>query len=893
MHIGRILLSILLSGLTGSLLSQTQGILDVKGLGFSDFMGSLSEMYDVEFSYASDMLSDHVFSLETQTPDLSEVLDILIVDHDLEYLILEDEKILIRKKLTSPPQRVSSYKKISISCIDKLTRAGLSSAAIGILGTSKGVYTGDNGKATLSLLERDKEITLSIHLLGYQEQTIKISAPFEKQITVELETLPFSIEEVMVKDRSDIIQGGEDIHSVTFSSNSITSLASSIAGKDLVREVQLMPGVVSFQDRNAGLNIRGGSEASSMMIIDDIPIYHSGHYYGLFSSAHPSYTKQATLYKNNLPMSYDGKADGLLILDGPKLDSSAQSNTQVDLSLLTAAFHTDITPSDRLLLSLAGRSSIGNIAEGGILNSFSVEENEIASTENFNLVSRRQLLSSTPDYNFYDLNGSLQYSGDNLLFDLTYYRSDDELTDNISNSFESRSGRLDVLNTELYENQETWINQGFNISSSYQLNPTTSIGAQLYHTSLENVAEVGITLTRETILATRSFSTTNDRTNFVEDYGIKAEVKHDLGLGSLTAGVNVVEHETSFEVFEDTESVRRLASDAIESALYVSLEAKLNNQLELDIGFRGTSYQEEFYPAPRLSLSYQATPTVETKLSIGRHNQYVRHLTYENPFGRSLDVWYQAGSDRIDVGHTDHLMLGLCYQKDRLMIDVEGYYKKRRNIIEQALFGARFDEMSVLPNSAISGNIYELFEGEGQTMGIDVLMTYTQPTYAAWVSYTLSKSTVKFDRILSRTSFPTQDDRRHQLNLVGQYFIGDFTIGATAVYASGRPYTDLNKILDEINSRDQLRPEERLSRLPAYIRGDLGISYSLKLPSSRLDIGLSAFNVLDRQNVNYIQYLFAVNSNSLDNPDRNEDILLGAESNLLGRTFNLSLSYNF
>ena len=891
MRIGRILLIIWLCCLGTLSKSQSKVELDVAGLGFSDFMGSLSEMYDVEFSYASNMLSDYVFSLETKTPDLSDVLDILADDHDLEYIILADEKILIREKLEAPTDPISTYRKIKIQCKDQLNGLHVPGAAIGIEGTTKGVYTRDDGSAVLSIPNKNTQVYLKVHMLGYKEQKVLVNQG-QNSIEVELELLPFSIEEVMVKDRSDIIQSGEHIHSVSFKSNSITSLSSGIAGKDLVREVQLMPGVVSFQDRNAGMKIRGGSEASSMMLIDDIPIYHSGHYYGLFSSAHPSYTQSATLYKNNLPLSFDGKADGLLALDGPSLDSSTQTKSQIDLSLLTVAAHSDIALGNRMMLSVAGRTSIGNISEGGFLGTFTPTEDNVASTDNFRLVNRRQLISSTPDYEFYDINSSLQYKDDNWSVDLSYYRSDDDLTDDISNTFRSRAGRDEVVNTELYGNKENWLNQGISLQTSIEFSPSTSFNAQLYHTELDNTANVDITLSRETRRGTRTFNTSNDRVNIVRDYGFKSEISHDFNFGEISGGVDIIDHSTTFEIFEKDESVRLLGSDAVESALFMAFRPRINESLDFEVGIRATSYQGGFYPAPRLSANYRVNPNLEAKLSLGRHNQYVRQLTYENPFGRSLDIWYQAGSDRIDVGHTDHVMLGFLFEKDRFSIDVEGYYKRRLNMIEQALFGSRFDEMSVLPSSAITGNIYELFEGEGQTLGVDVLMTYTQPKYAAWLSYTLSKSTVQFDRILRRTAFPTQDDRRHQLNLVGQYFIGDFTIGATAVYASGRPYTDLDKILSELN-RDELRPQDRLSRLPAYIRGDLGVSYQVKLPSSTLDIGLSAFNVLNRKNVNYIQYLFSVPSNSNDSPDRNENILLGTESNLLGRTLNLSLSYSF
>ena len=107
----------------------------------------------------------------------------------------------------------------------------------------------------------------------------------------------------------------------------------------------------------------------------------------------------------------------------------------------------------------------------------------------------------------------------------------------------------------------------------------------------------------------------------------------------------------------------------------------------------------------------------------------------------------------------------------------------------------------------------------------------------------------------------------------------------------GGAYTDLNNLMGL--PRDQLRPEQRISRLPAYLRTDLSVSYKFNIGGSKLDLGLSVYNLLDRSNVNYIQYIFSIPTNTSQNPDRNINTLLGTESNLLSRTLNLNLSYSF
>ena len=118
-------------------------------------------------------------------------------------------------------------------------------------------------------------------------------------------------------------------------------------------------------------------------------------------------------------------------------------------------------------------------------------------------------------------------------------------------------------------------------------------------------------------------------------------------------------------------------------------------------------------------------------------------MSFENAFGRSIDFW-NLGSQNIHVGHTDQIMIGSNYTTGRVSFDIEAYYKKRYNLLEQALLDPRFDEANIVPQQISSEN-YQIFRGNGQTLGLDFLLSYTFPKYSGWISYTLSKSTINFE----------------------------------------------------------------------------------------------------------------------------------------------------
>ncbi len=875
---------IFLSLLTHTVSSQSSSYkVSAKSVSLVSLINLLEKEYNVQFSYPSDLLTDQVFDINTSTPDLSNILNEITALYPLEYQLLDDKTVLLRERLSKTLQNVQKSKDVTVIIKDRSDGLPLPAAAVGISGTTIGGYTDEDG--TVSFTSPRSSIIIQVHLLGYKTISINLKEIENGEIFLDAQT--FEIEEVMIQDRPDVISTKD--HSVSINARHISSLNVGLAGTDVMRQIQLLPGITSFNDASSKLKIRGGDDEGTLIIIDDIPLYDASHYYGMFSSINPTYISDATLYKNNLPIIYDGKMDGMLKVDGLSSDPNKKTQGQVDLSLLTIAASINHSFSNNLFLSLGARSSLRNASDTGFSSLLGNNSEMQTLQEEFSLTDRRTLFATIPDFSFYDANGKLSYKWNKGSLSLNYFRSNDDLDDTFENQFNTRRDRTTVLNTEQYFNTEDWSNEGASLKLRQKLSSTLSLESLLYGSSFSNYSTIGLSVTRKTRINDRTFSATNARENYVNDLGFKSVLKRGTTKVSWNLGVDVIAHETISNIANDNNDVIRRKGDGVEASLFGSVGYKLSDKFLVDFGLRGTVFKDNFYAAPRLNLTYNPSEGLNLKSSIGRHNQYVRQLSFENAYGRAIDFWALANNN-IDVGNTDQLMIGATYKTGRVSFDVEGYYKKRYNLLEQALLAPRFDEANVVPQQINETN-YRLFRGDGKTIGLDFLFGYTLSKYSGWVSYTLSKSTISFDQILRGTPFPTQDDRRHQLNVVNEYRIGKWSLGSTMVYASGRPYTDLNKISS--NPRDQLTSEERISRLPAYIRTDLGASYKFELGESTLDVGLSVYNLLNRANVNYIQYIFSIPTNTSQNPDRNINTLLGTESNLLNRTLNLNVSYTF
>ena len=428
--------------------------IEVKDVSFSDLIDVLEKVYKVNFSFQSDLLNDQLFSLHTSTPDLTDVLQEITAIYNLEYQILNDQSILLREKLSKSD--ILSQRPVHIVVLDHESDQPMPDVAVGMAGTSIGAYTDEQGVAEL-FYDQPGDLVLEAFLLGYESKSFSCASG--NRCEVRLHTQSFSIDEVMIQDRVDIIDIDNVNHSVSLNSNSISALSSGLMGKDILRQTQLLSGVAAFNDISAGLQIRGAEEQSSLIIIDDIPVYNASHYYGLFGAVNPSYSTGGNLYKNNLPIDYDGKTAGMLHINGPQWKDTASANGTLDINLLSVSGALNIPIYQNAYLSVAGRTSYNNVSNTDLFSLF--DNRNDAVTQNFSDDTRNQLLSSIPDFTFYDLNARFQYIWNTGKLTMSYFQSLDDLDDTFENSFTNGRNQVRIRNTETYSNLEKWKKPGF------------------------------------------------------------------------------------------------------------------------------------------------------------------------------------------------------------------------------------------------------------------------------------------------------------------------------------------------------------------------------------------------------------------------------------------------
>jgi len=271
------------------------------------------------------------------------------------------------------------------------------------------------------------------------------------------------------------------------------------------------------------------------------------------------------------------------------------------------------------------------------------------------------------------------------------------------------------------------------------------------------------------------------------------------------------------------------------------------------------------------------------RASWGYYYQFLREITYEDRYGRPQQFLVLADGARFSVAGSNHLALGGAFGGQGFRLDIEAYHKRTQNVMEYALLFNGF-----------RGREYVFFEGQGVTRGIDLLLEKNSGAYTGWVAYTLSKSDQRFPDILDGAAIPAQNDQRHQLQWVHRYRLGDWLLSGAYVFGSGRPYTDLAALnrMAPVNDRRIVDLENRIRRLKAYHRVDLGVAYRFRISGFRSRARFSIFNLFNRQNVKYRQYIYQLEqTNPLGNDPR--ELIVGSDLQLLDRTLNFAIEVEF
>jgi len=846
----------------------------------------ISATHNVEFAYPTELLeTQYVNELEIDE-NLEKQLDLIFEDLPIEYKIFNSTKVLLRKE-TIDNTIVSKPIILSGTIFDQENNLALISATIYLEDFKKGCYTNDNGEYKLMIDEADLQKNVIISYLGYEEKKISVQQLMD-QSKVQLKLAELEFETIVISHVNPAVINKKD-GSYQFKKESLSENNAGLSSSDLFRSIQMMSGISATSDDESSIKIRSSNAEQTLIMLDEMPIYNSSHYYGIFSNINKNYIDQVTLYKNILPIEYAGFAAGMLKMESNRLED--KSTGIIDFNLIAPSINFKLPIDSSFQIQFGGRRSLLDLES-------LINDSEMDQVFNFlsDNLQRKAIDRVKPTFNFYDFNGQVQYRfKNNSSIEANYFNNNDDFLLNYENDFKAKKNGQENELKESYMETRNWSNQTASII--FQTALSNSLNLKLIALSSEYNHSNDV----ETFIKNQSNNNELNRgvalQNSINEKGAKALLDKSFINSSIQLGAEY----NSFNVSQLIERSNNgdLDNDSAQRISLFSSYQFEKNSWYFEVGSRVNNYlfknQTNYSISPQAYVRFKPLENFYLKASIGRNVQYLRLVNYRRNDGNSIELYRltnNLGINNDNSGippiYSNNYMFGFNQNIDNWNFDIEFYKKDIEGSIE---FASRILGFEGDMNSAPELDDFKLYRGDTKINGMDVGISYTSKKFNSLLSYTLSKADNYFPDIFNNNQFPNENDRRHEMNWTNSLQLKQFVLSANYVYGSGKPYLDLEG-LETLVDRESTNPESLYTQLDYYSRVDVGIAYNIPIKKSNATIGFSVLNLLDRENVKYRQQTFSIAFDGNDQND-NKNAVIGSESSLLSRTFNISLIYGW
>ena len=732
-------------------------------------------------------------------------------------------------------------------------------ATVAVINLGLGTSTDDEGAYTLSLPEG--EHTLQATYIGYSSFTrnTRVSAGAQQRINFTLRPAENELKEVQVEANSLRQKLNNTRMSMESLSTREARLLPALFGEiDLVKTLQLKPGVQSGGEGSSGLYVRGGGPDQNLVLVDDALIYNPSHLFGFFSVFNPDAVKSVELYKGGFPAQYGGRLSSVMDV---KLSEGNNEEIRASggLGLISSRLTIDgPIVKDKANFIVSGRRTYVDI--------FTRQLNR--------LNEGKEDYDPIPDYYFYDLNGKLTYKlGQKDELELTGYFGRDIFGFN-DDKFQFTFDWGNTMGTLRWRHKFT--------NSLYA---TTSLYTTSYRYRIHNAIDV---FSAKLTSAVSGYTLKTDFDLFVKGghsvkFGAMA-TRHDFTIGRLT-----------FESDDSTQSFSTGTNlSGTEFGLYASDDYQVDAQLSLSYGLRlsGFSSGGKTYTAlePRAAAKYNLSESTSLKASFASMKQYV-HLVSNSGASLPTDIWYPS-TEGVEPQRSQQVAVGLnkIFGRGRYMFTNEVYYKWMENQLDFR------DGANLFVNDNLQA---EFLFGKGKSYGNEIYLEKVKGKTTGWLGYTLSWTFRKFDSendlddINDGRWFPTRYDRRHDISMVVLHqFSKRLSLTGTFVFGTGNAYSlpVARFIMQDVQGEDPsvipIYTERNSFRLAPYHRLDLSAVFRLKPKRGEADLSFSVYNVYNRRNP-YFVYFEQVK-------DQNRQETLGFQAKQVA-LFPLipSISYNF
>jgi len=663
------------------------------------------------------------------------------------------------------------------------------------------------------------ELLIKIDHLDYISKNINFNIITDTVISIVLEKDISHLKEVIISNekKSGIknLSGGK----LSFNLKELNAVPTLLGTTDVIKLLQLTPGVQNSGDANGYLYVRGGDPGHNAILYNGTPVYGMSHLLGIFPFYNADHIKSVEFDKSSSNAKYGGRLSSTtLLLPNKNIPSefSIQGNAGILASQLTLAVPVD----DKTGFYISGRKTYIDEIVGPILKSES--NNDVQNMK----------------YGFSDANITFlsQVSKKNL-FSITAFFSADELKIKDENL---------ALKTSL-----KWSNFTVSPSLTTTFSPKVSMSNSVYFSQYSNDLHME--------QATIRFGVSS----YVKDFGFTNAVNFSICNIPFESGLQYAYHDLQPQKVDvenlttvDNYSQRKI--DANEAAIFINAKPKLFENLSADLGLRINYYtsgsDSYVHFQPRVVINYSANEKYSFYASYNRQYQYLSLITTSS-VGIPTDFWI-ASSNGIKPQLSNEFSVGSNQNITRnFSSSFGGFYRSMKNLLEYPYGITQFNEITTLKN--------DLYVGKGNAYGFEMMLKRSNGKFTGWLSYTLSWSERNFDELNNGKTYFAKYDRRHNLSVVGMYDLNaKWNFGITQIFGSGNRFTMPTSWYFVNNNPVKEYSGYNNAQMPNYIRTDLSANYYfIKTAKKESALNFSIYNTFNVSNPIYVVLDVEVNEN--------------------------------